>query len=250
MVAGHSDQPLSSFGGPQHLTVPATMVIQFFDGRSRLYGHAPSLILVLAFATALSGCGSSNDPGEVDRNGIAAQIETSLGSELPGIDARNPFGVAQSTAEHTIDAAIGSSLEQTWVHKMIEHQAGAIELAKALMQTNPPPAARRAAQSVVTRAKRRTEVLESVHRTSHVDEKSRKEFGPIVAGTFTEMRRVEGGDPTKTWARKMAVYNRGAVRMSGLVVTKGSDERIVPLARNIALALANEADQIERLVGE
>ena len=131
---------------------------------------------------------------------------------------------------------------------MIEHQEGSARFADIMIANAPAEAPKRAAEKVRQDAHTRIAQLKEVREGSlRSDPGSAEPFGKVVSETFGAMTRVEGATVTQTWALKMAAYDRGAVRIAGVVATRGQDPRIRELTREIASGLAHEADALERI---
>lgn len=204
--------------------------------------------IVAAAALALASCGrGSPEAAEASHEERDAALAASLANESSA-DPQNPFKSAQTLAEDSMGAAVGSNLDQTWVRMMIEHQEGAARFSDILLRTNPPVAVRAMAERMKHDAHKRISALEQVREASlHPDASTLDAFGRTVPETFSRMTQLQGANLSQTWALKVASYNRGAVSLSGIEITRGKDERVRSLARQLAWALANEEDQLEHL---
>ena len=196
----------------------------------------------------LPACGTESSVSEEQRHQERdAELARTLGNAA-GEDALNPFAAAQTLAEDSIGAAVASTVDQTWVRKMIEHQEGAARMAQILLNLNPTPEVRRAAERVQQDAHARVETLTKLRESSiGSDAKSAEIFHPNTSEMFTNMTKVQASSVERLWALKMLDYNRGGVNLAGLEVSRGSDDRIRTAARELASALAHEADTLQQL---
>ena len=145
-------------------------------------------------------------------------------------------------------AAVGRTLDQTWIRMMIEHQEGASRFADIMLRSHTTEPVRSAAERVKQESHERIAALKQLREASlSTDTSTADPFGGVVSDTFARMTHVQGTSVAQTWALKMAAYDRGAVTLAGIEATKGQDARVRNLARKLASALANEADQLEAL---
>ena len=205
-------------------------------------------VATLLGALWLPGCGSassvSEEQGHQERD---AELARTLG-KAAGEDAPNPFAAAQTLAEDSIGAAVASTVDQTWVRKMIEHQEGAARMAQILLNLNPTPEVRRAAERVQQDAHARVETLTKLReRSISSDTKSAGIFDHETPEMFANMTKVQASSAERVWVLKMIEYNRGGVKLAGLEVSRGNDDRIRTAARELASALAHEADTLQQL---
>jgi uncharacterized protein (DUF305 family) len=201
--------------------------------------------LLLALAAA---CGRSPQMNaEQEHAQQHAELGNSIANDL-GSNPQNPFQAAQTLAEDSIGAAAGRNLDQTWLRMMIEHQEGAARFSDIVLRSRPSPPVRAAAEKIKQDAHRRIAALEELREVSlRGGMPGADAFGGTISDTFGRMTQVQGASVSQTWALKMAAYNRGAVTMAGVEATRGEDDRIRSLAKELASTLANEADQLERL---
>jgi len=205
-------------------------------------------LFVGALCLLLAACGPSTKlSAEEEHERQDAELARSVANDL-GSDPQNPFRDAQTLAEDSIGAAIGADVDQTWIRKMVEHQEGASRFADLVLQTGPSSPARQAAEALKRDSQARLLRLAPLRRRSvQSDVASSDVFGRGVSDMFAAMTQVQGATVELTWLRKMAAYDRGAVKLAGIEATRGGDERVKRLAREIASALANEADAFDRL---
>ena len=205
-------------------------------------------LFVGALCLLLAACGPSTKlSAEEEHERQDAELARSVANDL-GSDPQNPFRDAQTLAEDSIGAAMGSNLDQTWIRKMVEHQEGASRLADIVLQARPSTPFRQAAEATKRNSQTRLAQLALLRRRSlRTDTASSDAFGGAVSDMFAAMTLVQGAPVERTWAGKMAAYDRGAVTLAGIEATRGRDERVKRLAREIASVLANEADAFDRL---
>lgn len=209
----------------------------------------PSAIHLLgALCLLLGACGSpAKMSAEEEHKKQDAELARSIAGDF-GSDPQNPFRNAQTLAEDSIGAAIGADVDQTWIRKMVEHQEGASRFADLVLQARPSNPVRQAAEALKRDSEGRLLRLAPLRQRSlRTDFASSDVFGRAVSDMFAAMTQVQGATVEQTWAGKMAAYDRGAVTLAGIEATRGRDERVTRLAREIASALANEADAFDRL---
>lgn len=201
-------------------------------------------------AAIVQGCGDDFSASEERRHQERdAELSKSLG-EVAGGDALNPFAAAQTLAEDSIGAATASSVDQTWVRKMIEHQEGAARMAQILMNTRPTPEGRSAAQRVAQDAHARVEMLKKLRkRPVGSDDSPTDVFDARTSEIFAKMTQVQARSIEQTWALKMIEYDGGAVILAGLEVAHGQDVEVKASARELASALAHEVDTLRQFAG-
>lgn len=199
-------------------------------------------------ALAAAACGRPSQPSEEELHRQRdAELANSVASDL-GSDPQNPFQSAQTLAEDSMGAAVGRTLDQTWIRMMIEHQEGASRFADIMLRSHTTEPVRSAAERVKQESHERIAALKQLREASlSTDTSTADPFGGVISDTFARMTYVQGTSVAQTWALKMAAYDRGAVTLAGIEATKGQDARVRNLARKLASALANEADQLEAL---
>lgn len=199
---------------------------------------------------ALQSCGSDSAVSEEKAH---QERDAELAQRLANTtDATsNPFAEAQTLAEDSIGAAIGSDLDQTWVRKMIEHQEGAARMAQLLLKLKARPEVVRVAERVSLDAHARVEALKQLRsRSVTSDSQSAQPFDNKTSDLFAKMTQADDSSVDTLWARKMVEYNRGGIAFAGVETSHGKDPRIRDYAREVASALMHEADALERLTRE
>lgn len=214
----------------------------------RIVNKARSLLMAVLASALLVACDRSPQlNAEQEHAQQHAELENTIADDL-GSNPQNPFLAAQTLAEDSIGAAVGRNLDQTWLRIMVEHQEGAVRFSDIVLRSRPSPPVRAAAEEIRKQAHDRIAALEELREVSLRGSMSGADaFGGTISDTFGRMTQVQGASVSQTWALKMAAYNRGAVTMAGVEATRGEDDRVRSLARELASALANEADQLERL---
>ena len=210
--------------------------------------HPSARLIVGAIGLLITACGPSTKlSAEDEHKRQDAALLRSVADEA-GSDPHNPFRGAQTLAEDSILAAVGSNIDQTWVRRMVEHQEGASRFADIVLQARPSAPVREAAEALKRNSETRLVQLGQLRRRSlRTDPASTEPFASAVSDMFAAMTKEQGATVEQAWLLKMAVYDRGAVTLAGIEATRGQDERAKSLARQIASALANEADALEAL---
>lgn len=202
----------------------------------------------LAFLLALGACGGTpyeNAQQEHERQD--AELANMVENQLPP-DPQNPFRAAQTLAEDSMGAAIGPNLDQTWVRMMVEHQEGAVRFADIVLRTKPPATIARSAEMIKRDAHARVAVLNSRREASLLtDGGAGDAFAPAISETFGRLTQSAGETVGHTWALKMIAYDRGGVALAGIEATRGRDQRIRALAKELAASLADEAEALDRI---
>ena len=199
----------------------------------------------------LGSCGTGSKQSEEELHQQRdAELAQSLGNAADAGTA-NPLAVAQTLTEDSMAAAVGSDIDQTWVRKMIEHQEGSARFAMILLKQTASPATKRVAQRITQDSHSRVEALKALRMSSlRTDQTSADVFAGTTSDIFSRMTQVEAPSVEQAWARRMVEFNRGAVAMAGIAVTRGKDNRVKSYARKLASSVANEADTLERLSGD
>lgn len=205
---------------------------------------------IMALAAALGGLQScSSKPADTEERAHQlqdAELAKSLGNE--GADPLDPFAQAQMLAEDSMGATTGSSLDQTWIRKLIEHQEGTIRMATILLRAKATPEARRIAERVLQDARARVASLKGLRaKSGKADLASSRSLDDKSSPMFAKMSQIEPTSVEQLWARKMVEYNRGAIALAGVEAAGGQDQRVREYARELAAALSNEADNLQRL---
>ena len=205
-----------------------------------------SLCSVLCIA-ALSACGRpAQDVSEYSLAEAASDVRDHLSYGLES-DPADPFRAELHVTQDLMLAAAGGNIDQTWALKMAEHQKGSIRLAVILMRTNPPADVQVQARRVISRAQSNLRSMAAVRKGSfRTDAKSADAFTPAIQLMFRDARLAQGKKPSDTWQGKMVAYDRGAVKISGIAITRATDSRVRAVARQVASSLADEADQFEK----
>lgn len=152
-------------------------------------------------------------------------------------------------AEDSIDTAVGANLVDTWVRKMIQHQKGAIELAQAALSSNTTPSVKGEADARISSARSLVALLEPQKKLSFTkDKESGQAFTRAILTTFEDMTFEPGPDISKTWLQKMSAYDRGAVRLAGVVLSKSNNEKVKSIAKSLADNETAAADRLQKLL--
>ena len=199
---------------------------------------------------ALSACGrGAQDVSEYGLAEAASDVRDHLSYGVNS-DRADPFRVELHVTQDLMLTAAGRNIDQTWALKMAEHQKGSVRLALILMRTNPPADVQVEARRVISRAQSNLRSIAAVRRGwFRTDAKSADAFAPAIQLMFKDVRLAEGKNPSDSWARKMIAYDRGAVKISAIAITRGSDTRVRAVARQVASSLAEEADELQRKAG-
>ena len=176
-----------------------------------------------------------------------AQLAETLRNEATN-DPQNPFAAAQMLTEDSMQAATAGTIDQTWLEIMIEHQEGAARFADIVLRSGSSGGVSNEAAKISKESHGRIEKLKGLRKSSlGGDGDSGDALRPAISSTFQNMATAIGASPAETWALKMIAYDRGAVSLAGIEATRGKDERVRQIAREMALELANEADRLERM---
>ena len=213
--------------------------------RSRL-----RVLVTISMALALQSCGSETTISE-EREHQEKDAKLLERLQNSSDEWSNPFAQAQTLAEDSMGAAVGSDVDQTWVRKSIEHQEGSARFAQILLGMKPSPDVRRAAERVLADAHTRVQALKRLRKRSiRPDDRTSQPFDGRTSAMFAKMTQIEASSVEQMWAAKMVQYNRGAIALAGVETTVGKDQEVRTYARGLASALANEADNIQQFASE
>ena len=206
----------------------------------------PPSVVSMPLMLLLGACGSESTISEerAHQEQDAKLLERLENSSGP---VSNPFAQAQTLAEDSIGAAVGSDVDQTWIRKMIEHQEGSARMAQLVLNSSPSPEVKRAAERVLADAHNRVAALKRLRkRAIRPDDRTSAPFDAKTSDMFAKMTQVEASSVEQMWAGKMVHYNRGAIALAGVEATAGKDEGVRNYARDLASSLVHEADAIQK----
>ena len=196
------------------------------------------LLATTALALLVSACGSGSDPA------AAPSAESSISS----VKNAGPFAESEMSMRTKMDAAIGSSISDTWLAQMIEHHNGAIAMSKIALAQNPSSEVRQMAEETIAMQGKEIVELKKLRSSGASDPAS---FDPFRAAGMTmhhSMMAASGADISETYLRKMLEHHRGAVALSDIVIAQGSDPKVRAAAEKTKAVQAKEVTMIEAML--
>ena len=193
----------------------------------------------LALAGALSACGDSAPaPEQAPADDMASTMA----------DPNNPFAEAEMAMDKALSSAIGVSVPDTWVRKMIEHHRGAVAMSKvALAQSLSPEAATMAHQTV---AKQTAEIaeLEKLVASGTPDPASAAPYRAASMQMHEAMMGAKGADLSETYLRKMIAHHAGAVALSDVALAQGATGAVRARIQKVKADQEKEIGMVEAML--
>ena len=193
----------------------------------------------LALAGALSACGDSAPaPEQAPADDMASTMA----------DPNNPFAAAEMAMDKALSSAIGLSVPDTWVRKMIEHHRGAVAMSQvALAQSLSPDAATMARQTV---AKQTAEIaeLEKLVANGTPDPASAAPYRAASMQMHEAMMAAKGADLSETYLRKMIAHHEGAVALSDVALAQGATGALRTRIQQVKADQAMEIGMVEAML--
>ena len=193
----------------------------------------------LALAGALSACGDSAPaPEQTPADDMASTMA----------DRNNPFAEAEMAMDKALSSAVGVSVPDTWVRKMIEHHRGAVAMSQvALAQSLSPDAATMARQTV---AKQTAEIaeLEKLVANGTPDPASAVPYRAASMQMHEAMMAAKGADLSEIYLRKMIAHHEGAVALSDIALTQGATGALRTRIQKVKADQAMEIGMVEAML--
>lgn len=167
------------------------------------------------FAISLAACDRSEAPANnaVAENDMSAMMA----------DPSNPFAQAEMAMTDEMAAAVGTDVPDTWLHKMIAHHRGAINMAEVLLaQGGADSRVREMAQKSIDKQTKATLGLQRLLGKSGADPASAQPYAGAEAQMHQAMMAAKGTSISETWLRKMIEHHKGAIALSDIALANGA----------------------------
>lgn len=169
---------------------------------------------VIALASTLAGCGSSDEPA----NDVVANADMNAMMS----DPNNPFAQSEMQMDKAMMAAVGVNAADSWVRKMIAHHRGAIDMSRIVLAQNPTAGAAKMAQATIDKQGKEITDLEKLITAGTPDSANAELYRPAAMQMHSAMMAATGADVSETYLRKMLDHHRGAVAMSDIALANGA----------------------------
>ena len=196
------------------------------------------LIATTTLALLIAACGSGSEPA------AAPSAESSLSSA----ETTDPFAASDMSMKSKMDAAIGSSISDTWLAQMIEHHAGAIAMSKIVLTQSPTDEVRQMAADTIDMQGKEIVALTKLRSPGPSDPTSIEPYRSVGTTMHQTMMAATGTDISETYLRKMLEHHRGAVALSEIVIARGSDPKVRAAAEKTKAVQTKEVAMIEAML--
>lgn len=147
-----------------------------------------------------------------------------------------------------LTAAVGSDLSDTWLHKMVAHQRGAIGMAEVLLEQGGDARLLDLAQRTIDKLAREQVGLQRLMGEITADPASARPYAEAETHVHEAMMAASGRDASETWGRKMVEHHRGAIALSEIVLARGENEQVKAKAREIVEERRKDITELEKLL--
>ena len=162
---------------------------------------------------ALASCGSGGDvPGQ--------NASATAGAEDP-MAMSGPLAEVETRMNEAVMAAVGISVGDSWVRKMIAHHRGAVEMSNLVLAQNPSANVAMMAREIVSKQTAEIADLEKLVADGNPDAASAEPFRAPATAMHEAMMAATGADVSETYLRKMLEHHKGAVAMSEVALAQG-----------------------------
>jgi uncharacterized protein (DUF305 family) len=193
----------------------------------------------LALASALSACGSREEPA----NNVVAENDMNDMMAESG-----PFVDSEMKMDQAMTAAVGVNAVDSWVRKMIEHHRGAIEMSRILRAQNVTGHVADMAQQTIDKQTAEVATLEKLVATGNPDPASATLYQPAQMAMHNAMIAVQGSDVSDAWVRKMLEHHKGAIAMSDIALANGATGAVRAQIEKTKTDQQREIDHIEGML--
>ena len=179
----------------------------------------------VSMLAALTACG----PSEQQSKAARSQAE-SVASEPMSHDL-GPFFQAEMEMKERMIEAEGIDAADSWLRKTIEHNRGAIEMSKALLQQLPSGRVAALARATVDRETREIAALRRLLREGAPDHLSAMPYHPALVRMHDAMMEAQGANPSEIWLRKMQAHHKGSIEIATILLRQ---KNVPPVIRTKA----------------
>lgn len=200
-------------------------------------------VLLAGIFVGISACGRSetadDQPGAAGANEMANKMLA---------DASNPFARAELAMTDEVAAAVGTDVSDTWLHKMVAHQRGAIGMAEVLLEQGGDARLLDMAQKTIDKQSREQVELQQLMGEITADPASALPYANAETHMHQAMMAARGRDITETWIRKMIKHHKGAIALSEIVLDQGENEDVKAKARQISEERRRDMAELETML--
>ena len=189
---------------------------------------------------ALASCGSGGDQPEQSPSATA-------GSEDP-MAMSGPFAAAEMRMNAAMMAAVGITVGDSWVRKMIAHHRGAVEMSNLALAQTPTADVATMAREVVSKQTAEIADLEKLVAAGNPNPASAEPYRAAEAAMHETMMAAKGGDISETYLRKMLEHHKGAVAMSDVALAQGVTGAIRSSAEKVRADQQKEIAMVEAML--
>ena len=191
-------------------------------------------------AMLVAACGSNQAPeNQADVNEAGAMAE----------DPNNPFAQAETQMNERMMAAVGTDAGDNWAKKMIEHHQGGIDMARIVLEQNPPADVAKMAQETITKQEKDISDIRKLLKEGAPDQQSAELYRPAMMDMQQKMMAAKGASPSETFMRKMLEHHRGAVSMSDVALQNGVSGALREQVQKTRDDNQKEAEMVEAMLG-
>lgn len=192
----------------------------------------------------LSACRQSETVANQQGTGIAANA---MANEMLA-DPSNPFARAELVMTDEVTAAVGTDVSDTWLHKMVAHQRGAIGLAEVLLEQGADARLLDLAQKTIDKQAQEQVGLQRLMGEITANPASAGPYAEAETHMHDAIMAAKGRNVAETWIRKMVEHHRGAIALSEIVLAQGENAQVKAKARQIAQERREDIAELERLL--
>lgn len=187
---------------------------------------------------ALASCGSSSE-APAPKGSASADAKMAM---------NGPFARAEASMNDAMMAAVGTSIGDTWVRKMIAHHRGAVEMSKIVLGQKPTADVARMARDTVTKQTAEIADLEKLVAQGASDPATAEPYRAAETKMHEAMMAATGADLSETYLRKMLEHHKGAVAMSEIALAGGVTGPIRARAEKVRGDQQKEIGMVEAML--
>lgn len=192
----------------------------------------------LVLTVALTACGGSQEPA----NNMAAETDTNA----MVADPDNPFASSEMKMNDAMKVAVGTSVADTWVKKMIEHHRGAVDMSKVLLDQGVTGHVADMARQTIDKQGKEIADLRKLVATGNADPASAQPYAAAESQMHQAMMEAKSADVSDTFIRKMLEHHKGAVALSDVALANGATGAV---RAQIEETKAEQQKEIEHIEG-
>ena len=202
----------------------------------------PMLSLALVATVAACGQPASKNNTVPDPN-----------AKMVGDAVSNPVAAAFNSGESRMGdqmmAAVGSSIGDNWVRKMIVHHQGAIDMSQVVLGQRLTVEAEQMAKLTIEKQGREIEGLRKLIDNGKPDQKSASLYDPAMIQMQHAMMAAGGSTFSETYLRKMLAHHEGAVAMSDIALKNGVTGTVKAQIERTKADQQKEVEMVSSMIG-